>query len=631
MGNRLEFTTALDGSGFAKGIRDMERLAGISGGRMSGALAGGLMSHGGPGGGMSGVMRESLVIIREFGRGNYTRIPGSATLLAQYLGGLSKLMKDNVTPAKELAAALGKEAAESMRAADAAEKKATALLAARNATKTAAEQSLLAASAASSNLTAQGVLITTLEAKVAAQTASINSGKLLTGVAKEQYYADINELLAAKANVAGLNWKTEVAWGCFQAESADAEATLKAALAADAEAISASADAKALEKKAIAADAAAAAAKNSISAFGWIAIGAIAIAVPLYFLWKHLERVAIAEKNAAALTDITSRSFEYHAKALRSAAEAAQDYADWKKDLSESGKGSKDEIDEELRVMREKAKLQQQLAEAEGATKVRLAQLEASAQQKELDYLNSATEKLKEKLALQQSAADAAEARASGFSTGASADSQEALDAANNKVEESAKVVEAIKKYMADHPEIVTHTGSGSVIGGLSPIQGVGSDSRAITGSDVVTAMVGEKPYKMSLNAAMAAYQKDADETTRLAALKKEISDTLRKSKMLTEQETARLNRLQSEADKISDDLGLNQLRGSAAAAEDAKKSLGKGLPGGDSLVRVGNFLGTARSGIENLAAEHVKIAREQLGHLRSIDGKMGHSIFSGT
>lgn len=40
----------------------------------------------------------------------------------------------------------------------------------------------------------------------------------------------------------------------------------------------------------------------------------------------------------------------------------------------------------------------------------------------------------------------------------------------------------------------------------------------------------------------------------------------------------------------------------------------------GDSLVRTGNFLGTAKGQIEVLAAEHVKIAREQLGVSRRIE-----------
>ena len=35
---------------------------------------------------LNGILRESLVIVREIGRGNWARVPGSISLLAQYLG-----------------------------------------------------------------------------------------------------------------------------------------------------------------------------------------------------------------------------------------------------------------------------------------------------------------------------------------------------------------------------------------------------------------------------------------------------------------------------------------------------------------------------------------------------------------
>ena len=90
-------------------------------------------------------------------------------------------------------------------------------------------------------------------------------------------------------------------------------------------------------------------------------------------------------------------------------------------------------------------------------------------------------------------------------------------------------------------------------------------------------------------------------------------------NKVLKETQDA-LNKARADVQDIGDELKFPD-----------KESKNRSLPGGDALVRVGNFLGTSRNGIENLAAEHVKIARETLGHIKSIDAKTGHTSYSGT
>ena len=77
--------------------------------------------HGtGAGGGISGIMRETLVIFREIGRGNMTRVPGSLLLLLQYTGMLNLMMKGEKTEALLAAAAQEKLAKSTARAAMAA-------------------------------------------------------------------------------------------------------------------------------------------------------------------------------------------------------------------------------------------------------------------------------------------------------------------------------------------------------------------------------------------------------------------------------------------------------------------------------------------------------------------------------
>jgi hypothetical protein len=543
MANRLEFSTSIDGSGFARGIRDMERLAGISGGRMSNALSGGFMSHGGAGGGISGIIRESLVIIREFGRGNLTRIPGSATLLAQYLGVINVLYKS--TAAGAVAAA-------------AADRKLT-------------EQMALAAVVARD--------------KAAATKAALVASNLDGGASLRLALADNTAAVAATRDAEAQNLKADAS-----------ERSARVALAT---------------------------ASTSITALGWITIAAVALAVPIFLLARHFERLAASEKNAAELTDITSRSFEEQAKAIKSAAEAAQQYADWKRDLDESSKGSKDATEEGLRTLREEAALEKELAEAEGKSRVQLAAIEEVAQRRELEFLNKSIDALKTKIDLDKKAEDAAQARLNQFSTGIGPDSEAAMNAANKKAEEAATVIDALKTAIAGHRQVATgQTETVEGQAGYGPT--VTQVMRPANSTDVLTVKIGEKSYTDSLANVTAAYNKDAAEAARLAGIQKEIADLLKDKKTLTEKDVEQINKLQSEAHQISNDLDLNPLRQQVAEAEDSKKtnlSAAAGRGGSpDSLVRVGNFLGTARGQIEVLTAEHVKIAREHLGVSKSID-----------
>lgn len=68
----------------------------------------------------AGPLRETLVLMRELSRGNWTRVPGSLSILLGQLGILKLLFKDNAGEAKALAAALEQKAAKSTAAALAA-------------------------------------------------------------------------------------------------------------------------------------------------------------------------------------------------------------------------------------------------------------------------------------------------------------------------------------------------------------------------------------------------------------------------------------------------------------------------------------------------------------------------------
>jgi hypothetical protein len=73
-----------------------------------GGMASSFGAGGGPGGGLSGIMREVFVIGREFLKGNWSRIPGSVVLLAQYMGVLGVMIKSTAQAAIFHAAAENK-------------------------------------------------------------------------------------------------------------------------------------------------------------------------------------------------------------------------------------------------------------------------------------------------------------------------------------------------------------------------------------------------------------------------------------------------------------------------------------------------------------------------------------------
>ena len=103
----LGFKVTADASQYKAEMAQVKAIAqGVSGG---GGGHGGLSGLS-AGGGMSGVMRESLVIMREIGRGNWARVPGSITLMLQYMGAFSKILKVTHSDLAQHALDLEKEA-----------------------------------------------------------------------------------------------------------------------------------------------------------------------------------------------------------------------------------------------------------------------------------------------------------------------------------------------------------------------------------------------------------------------------------------------------------------------------------------------------------------------------------------
>jgi hypothetical protein len=111
MAQKLEFVVIANSSQYKA---EMAKVKAIAQGIGNGG-GGGHEGHGGivglsSGGGQAGMIREFLVVLREAGRGNWARIPGSISLLAQYMGVFSKILKVTHSDLAQHALDLEKEA-----------------------------------------------------------------------------------------------------------------------------------------------------------------------------------------------------------------------------------------------------------------------------------------------------------------------------------------------------------------------------------------------------------------------------------------------------------------------------------------------------------------------------------------
>ena len=148
-------------------------------------IAGSAFGHyGGPGGGISGIMRETLVIFRELGRGNLTRVPGSVLLLAQYMGILGVVVKSTAAESILAAAAEEKLAGSMARAALVAEAKAARSLEATTAVgaDVAATEALALADMESADAARLAAVAQTQKAEAAAQAAAIQKAGAVTTI-----------------------------------------------------------------------------------------------------------------------------------------------------------------------------------------------------------------------------------------------------------------------------------------------------------------------------------------------------------------------------------------------------------------------------------------------------------------
>jgi hypothetical protein len=151
-----------DSTPLKRELAQVEAIARRSGAGLQQGLSGG--GHAGS----SGIIREFLVLTREMSAGNWTRVPGSMSILLQRMGILKLLLKDSAGQAEVLSQAWAQQAAKAGLAAVASTRKAAASAAALAAEGGETEATLAAAIADEEKAAADIVAARAAQAKASA-------------------------------------------------------------------------------------------------------------------------------------------------------------------------------------------------------------------------------------------------------------------------------------------------------------------------------------------------------------------------------------------------------------------------------------------------------------------------------
>jgi hypothetical protein len=457
-------TIGADANGMDMEFQAAAQMARRTGAAIQDGLAGGgAMARGGSFG-QTVAMREILVLMREMSRGNWTRVPGSLSILLGQFGLLKLLFKDGAMAAQVMAEGLTQVANVSAGAA----------------------------------VAAQAVVAANMQA-----TASM--GTMTAG-----------EILAMKAD-------SDRAAMAVVAANADRAKAVAATQAADAMMAQSGA------------------ARFSVGPIGWVALALIAAGTAAYFLARHFRTLAAEEKNLANLMDTTTRKFVDQAEGMKEAANETERHRDRLDDLAEAQEGLAAKTETALKAMREQAKLERELAQAKGASKQTLAEMDIAAARKELALVETAKLQLNRKIEEDKDAETAASNELAAF------DADNNLTGVSQAAAKAAAIVDEIRAAMKNKP--TTFTGEYTQAFPGAPWQSV---SRPTTKDD-------KFPVKgmpdMSLNQALKMYQDFNEEEQDLLQTKKALEDIEKKGEKRTDKDIQDQKALSDRAQELTDDL----------------------------------------------------------------------------
>jgi hypothetical protein len=435
----------------------IEALSARAGARIQTGMAGGGHS------GSSGIMRETLVLAREISRGNWSRVPGSLTILAQRMGVLKLLTKSTAQESEILAQAMEKEAA---------------------------------------------------AASLSALRQAVHAERLKEAVASGKYGSD-----AFKANAAAAE-KEMMVLGKSAAEKTRAAESARALANAEAS----------VGEGAVA----------TLSPLAYVAAGLTAAGVAAYFVYRYFRTLREESNN---LRDILKRDvvlFSVEADAMKRAASESQGFSDWLRALGDDHETLSDKINDTLKLMREEARMQREIAEGKGASKRDLENMTAEELQKELNLVTLGKLEAARNLEHDKGVATTAEHAAN--------DPRRAAKIADlgTRSKEMAAIADAIQQKMK--------TAFVAWKPGDDPHAAIAHKANR---NDTLEVEVGGKKYRMSLAEAEKHFKEVSGEEQRLVKVQKELNDLLSSKKKKTEKDQKDIDRLTKEQTEIQNDLQL--------------------------------------------------------------------------
>lgn len=340
---------------------------------------------------------------------------------------------------------------------------------------------------------------------------------------------------------------------------------------------------------------------------------AVAVGVTAFFVVRHFKKMAEEAKNLADALNPLKKSFTDLAEAEKKAAEAAQEYADWRKDLLETHKSESDQIERKIKLLKEEA-------EARGLSNRATLELEKQLLLTEDARLKTQEDKA---LAATDAAAKAAQAGVTGidFSTGKVIN----LDDAQAKSKRLGAISDAAET-MSDQTDLAQVI-AGLKTGALGPSRGhtrqqdINSHQSELD-STVMEFKVGTESFSMSLADAKKNFDLASAQAKKLETDQKALDDALKDSKKSAAEIAAARGLVASDLTDINDELAHPVKERGGRADVTTRERIGA----------AGNMVATQL----DISKQHLAVSKETNAKLEKIieghqgqDGGIGGAFFA--
>ena len=224
----------------------------------------------------------------------------------------------------------------------------------------------------------------------------------------------------------------------------------------------------------------------------------LGIGAAIFFVVRHLNEVATQQRNLAELLDTATVKFSDQARAMKRAAEEAASFKSWLDDLKQSEEGLGEVVEENLRIMRERYRLQREIASEGGAGKNQLEQMDVEQMRRELQAVQAGLVQAQRNAAAHGAEATQAEAAAKDTSRVTH------LENVSSHAKQIAEIIDELKKDVATQRTAVATPFSATTSG----LPGISYSSRPANETDKF--LVGPKGAEIftSLKDMQAAFDK---------------------------------------------------------------------------------------------------------------------------